>query len=155
MLTQVCLDTENDLGRRGWNTTSEHDTELPRRHSNFGVFMPKAKIQFLQKPTCTTCRKAKAYLEALGAELELRSLDKQRLSKDELDQLIGDRDYRQFLSTRNELYRTRRMKDYPPTRAQAIALMAEEPNLIRRPLVIRGKRLVLGYDELAYKDIVK
>jgi arsenate reductase (glutaredoxin) len=117
--------------------------------------MPKAKIQFLQKPTCTTCRKAKAYLEKLGADLELRSLDKQRLDKDELNALIGDRDYKQFLSSRNELYRTRKMKDHPPSRAEAIRLMAEEPNLIRRPVVIRGRRLVLGYDEEAYKEIVK
>lgn len=117
--------------------------------------MPKAKIQFLEKPTCTTCKKAKAYLEGLGVELQARSLDKQRLTKDELDELIGERDYKQFLSTRNELYRERNMKDHPPTRAQAIALMAENPNLIRRPVVIRGKRLVLGYDETAYKEITK
>src|ERR1700724_1332236 len=124
-------------------------------HSHFGVFMPKAKIKFLQKPTCTTCRKAKAYLEKLGAELELRSLDKQKLSKVELDELIGERDHKEFLSSRNELYRTRQMKDHPPTRAEAIRLMAEEPNLIRRPVVMRGKRLVLGYDEDAYKQLVK
>jgi arsenate reductase len=117
--------------------------------------MPKAKIQFLQKPTCTTCRKAKAYLEKLGAELELRSLDKQKLSKAELDELIGERDHKQFLSSRNKLYRARKMKDHPPTRAEAIRLMAEEPNLIRRPVVMRGKRIVLGYDEEAYKDLVK
>jgi len=47
------------------------------------------------------------------------------------------------------------MKERPPTRTQAIALMAENPNLIRRPVVIRGKRLVLGYDEEAYKEIAK
>jgi Spx/MgsR family transcriptional regulator len=122
---------------------------------NIGAFMPKVKIKFLEKPTCTTCRKAKAYLKKLGAELESRSLDKQRLNKAELDELIGERDYKQFLSTRNELYRTQNMKDHPPPRAQAIALMSEHPNLIRRPLVIRGKRLILGYDEQAYKEIVK
>jgi arsenate reductase len=117
--------------------------------------MPKAKIRFLQKPTCTTCRKAKAYLEKLGAEIESRSLDKQKLSKAELEEIIGDRDYTQFLSTRNELYRTKNMKDHPPSRAQAITLMSENPNLIRRPLVMRGHRLVIGYDEPAYKEIVK
>src|ERR1700730_10524635 len=117
--------------------------------------MPKAKIKFLQKPTCTTCRKAKAYLEKLGAELELRSLDKQKLSKVELDELIGEHDHKQFLSSRNELYRTRNMKEPPPTRAEAIQLMAEEPNLIRRPVVIGGKRLVLGDHEHSYKQLVK
>jgi arsenate reductase-like glutaredoxin family protein len=85
----------------------------------------------------------------------LRSLDKQKLSKVELDELIGEHDHKQFLSSRNELYRTRNMKDHPPTRAEAIQLMSEEPNLIRRPVVMRGKRLVLGYDEDAYKQLVK
>ena len=33
--------------------------------------------------------------------------------------------------------------------------MAQEPNLIRRPVVLRGKRLVLGFDEQAYKELVK
>jgi Spx/MgsR family transcriptional regulator len=117
--------------------------------------MPRAKIKLLQKPTCTTCRKAKAYLEKLGAEIESRSLDKQKLSKAELEEIISDRDYTQFLSARNELYRAQNMKEHPPSRAQAIALMAENPNLIRRPLVMRGHRLVIGYDEQAYKEIVK
>ena len=116
--------------------------------------MPRIKIQFLQKPTCTTCRKAKAYLEKLGANLELRNLDTERLSEAELDKLIGERDYEKFLNTRNELYRTRKMKDRPPSRAAAIKLMAREPNLIRRPVVIRGSQIILGYDEEAYKKVL-
>ena len=91
----------------------------------------------------------------MGAELESRDLDKQRLTETELEELIGDRDYREFLNTRNELYRTRKMKDHPPSRAEAIKLMAKEPNLIRRPLVIRGSRMVLGFDEAAYRKLVK
>jgi arsenate reductase (glutaredoxin) len=113
------------------------------------------KIKFLQKPTCTTCRKAKAFLENLGADLELRSLDAQRLSEAEIDKLIGERDYKKFLNTRNELYRTRKMKDKPPSRAEAIKLMAKEPNLIRRPVVIRGQEIVLGYEEDAFRKLVK
>jgi arsenate reductase len=91
----------------------------------------------------------------LGAELESRDLEKQRLSETELDKLIGERDYREFLNTRNELYRARRMKERPPSRAEAIKLMAKEPNLIRRPVVIRGGQTVLGFDEQAYKKLMK
>lgn len=91
----------------------------------------------------------------LGAELESRDLDKERLSEGELDKLIGERDYREFLNSRNELYRARKMKEHPPSRAEAIKLMAKEPNLIRRPVVIRGGQMVLGYDEEAYKTMVK
>jgi len=60
--------------------------------------------------------------------------------------LIGKRDYREFLNTRNELYRERDMKNSPPTRAEALKLMSETPNLIRRPILVDGDRIVLGSD---------
>lgn len=88
-----------------------------------------------------------------GAELELRDLAQDRLTVAELDKLIGERDYRLFLNTRNELYRERNMKEDPPSRADALKMMAAEPNLIRRPVVISGKRIVLGYDEEALKKL--
>lgn len=88
-----------------------------------------------------------------GAELELRDLAQERLTVAELDKLIGERDYRLFLNTRNELYRQRNMKENPPSRADALKMMAAEPNLIRRPVVISGKQIVLGYDEEALKKL--
>ena len=117
--------------------------------------MAKVKIKFLQKPTCTSCRKAKAFLEKKKVELELRDLGKERMSVEELDQLIGGRDYRKFLNTRNELYRTRKMSVNPPSREEALELMAGEPNLIRRPVVIRGREIVLGFDEEGLSRLVK
>jgi arsenate reductase (glutaredoxin) len=126
---------------------------------DFGVqgerIIVKAKIKFLQKPSCTTCRKAKAFLEKRKVELDLRDLGKNRLSVVELDELIGKRDHRTFLNTRNELYRTRKMGQNPPSRDEALQLMAAEPNLIRRPVVLRGDDIVVGYDEEALKRIAK
>lgn len=117
--------------------------------------MAKTKIKFLHKPNCTTCRKAKAFLEKKNAELEIRDLGKDQLSAAELDQLIGRRDHRKFLNTRNELYRKRNMSKNPPSRDEALRLMAAEPNLIRRPVVLRGLEVVLGYDEEALERIAK
>jgi arsenate reductase/regulatory protein spx len=82
-----------------------------------------------------------------------RDLDKQRLSEAELDELIGDRDYKEFLNSRNERFRKRNMKEHPPSRAEAIQLMAKEPNLIRRPLIVRGKQVIFGFDEEAYRKL--
>ena len=91
----------------------------------------------------------------MGAEIESRDLDQQRLTEAELEELIGNRDYKEFLNARNELYRTRNMKNHPPSRPEAIKLMAKEPNLIRRPVVIRGWQIVLGFDEEAYRKLLK
>jgi len=47
------------------------------------------------------------------------------------------------------------MKEHPPSRVEAIKLMAKEPNLIRRPVVLRGSQMVLGFDEEAYRKLLK
>jgi Spx/MgsR family transcriptional regulator len=105
------------------------------------------KVQFLQKPACTTCRKARKFMEKRGFELYFRDLGKNRLSVSELEKLIGKRDYTDFLNTRNEVYRKKKMSLKLPTRKEAVKMMAKEPNLIRRPVIVAGGRVVVGFDE--------
>ena len=71
-----------------------------------------------------------------------------------LDKLIGERDYRLFLNSRNELYRERAMKENPPPREEALRLMSEHPNLIKRPILVKGNQIVLGFDEEALARLV-
>jgi arsenate reductase-like glutaredoxin family protein len=47
------------------------------------------------------------------------------------------------------------MKGNPPSRADAIKLMAKEPNLIRRPIAIKGTQIILDYEEDAFKKLLK
>ncbi len=105
------------------------------------------KAKFLHKPNCTTCRKARSFMEKRGFQLYFRDLAKERLSSAELEKLIGNRDYTEFLNSRNELFRKKKMRENPPTRREAIKMMAKEPNLIRRPVVVAGGRVVVGFDE--------
>jgi arsenate reductase len=82
-----------------------------------------------------------------GALLVERDLGKEPLSEDELKDLFDGRDPREFLNTRNELYREMKMAENPPSPAETIRLMAKNPNLIRRPIVIGGRETVVGFDE--------
>jgi arsenate reductase len=91
----------------------------------------------------------------LGAELDAHDLDAQPLSEKELSELIGERDYKAFLNSRNELYRERKMAENMPSREEAIRLMSRNPNLIRRPIAVRGDRMVLGLDVTAYMKLMK
>jgi len=84
-------------------------------------------------------------LREKGVRFEEVDLNK-GLTVAELESLIGKRDYREFLNPRNELYRERGMKDHPPARAEALELMSENPNLIRRPILVDGSKIVLGSD---------
>ena len=40
------------------------------------------------------------------------------------------------------------MKENPPTRSEAIRLMSANPNLIKRPILVQGKKIVLGVEEI-------
>jgi arsenate reductase-like glutaredoxin family protein len=84
---------------------------------------------------------------------EEREINAKPLNEAELDALIGKRDYLGFLNSRNELYRERKMKEKPPTREQALKLMAAEPNLMKRPILAVGKDIVLGFDEEEFRKV--
>jgi arsenate reductase (glutaredoxin) len=86
---------------------------------------------------------------------EEREINARPLTADELSALIGKRNHEDFLNTRNELYRERNMKANPPGRAEALKLMAENPNLLKRPILIKGDRVLLGFDEKAWKELLK
>ena len=108
---------------------------------------PKKTLTFLQKSTCATCRKARKFLENRGYHLNYRDLVKERLTASELQKLIGKHDHQEFLNPRSETFRKKHMKGKPPSRREAISLMAKNPDLIRRPVVVAGGRVVIGYDE--------
>jgi Spx/MgsR family transcriptional regulator len=108
---------------------------------------PRKTVKFLQKSTCATCRKARRFMEKRGYSLNYRDLVKDRLSASELQKLIGKHDHEDFLNPRSELFRKKKMKDNPPSRREAIGLMARNPDLIRRPVIVAGGRVVIGYDE--------
>jgi len=109
-------------------------------------------MKFYQKPTCSTCRKAKKWLVENGVKAEEVDLNR-GLTEAEIDALIGKRDYKTFLNFRNELYRERKMKANPPTREEAIRLMSQHPNLIRRPILVQGSRITLGFDEEQFREL--
>ena len=93
-------------------------------------------------------------MQSQGAELEEREYGRQPLTEKELDAIIGDGPVTDFLNTRTALYRERKMKDNPPSREEAIRLMVEDQNLLRRPVTIKGKRKVAGFDEAALKALL-
>ncbi len=109
-------------------------------------------VLFLHKPTCATCRKARHFMEKRGYHLQFRDLWKERLTAAELEKLIGDGDHIDFLNKRSNLYLQKKMREKPPSRREAIRMMVKEPNLIRRPVIVAGGRVVLGFDE---KGMVK
>jgi arsenate reductase len=84
--------------------------------------------------------------DELGAELDERDYAKRPLSRAELAELFAGREPRDFINAKSPAFKALGLKGKTLTADQAIALMAKEPNLIKRPLTIAGKQLIAGFD---------
>lgn len=69
-------------------------------------------------------------------------------------EIIGDDPIQLFLNTRTPLYRERNMKQKPPSKDEAITLMLKDPNLLKRPVIIKGKKKVTGFNEAEVKELL-
>jgi arsenate reductase-like glutaredoxin family protein len=54
------------------------------------------------------------------------------------------------VSTRSPVFKTRPL---PRSKTEAIELMMEQPNLIRRPILVRGSKVIFGFDKKAYAGL--
>lgn len=84
--------------------------------------------------------------DELHVELEERDYAKQPLSLAELKELFAGLDPRDYLNPKSPAFKTMGLKGKTLTAAEALKLMVEEPNLIKRPLVIAGKTIIAGFD---------
>ena len=64
-----------------------------------------------------------------------------------LEKHIDANRFLDFVSTRSPVFKERPL---PKSKKEAIDLMMENPNLIRRPILIRGSKVIFGFDKQAY-----
>lgn len=89
-------------------------------------------------------------LEGRGYELVKHNLANDRPPRELLARLIDELGLENVLSTRSPAYKARNLGARKLSKDEAISLMLEDPNLIRRPLVLSKKKAILGYDAEAY-----
>jgi arsenate reductase-like glutaredoxin family protein len=82
----------------------------------------------------------------LALELDERDYAKQPLSEGELKDLFKAVDPREYINPKSPALKAMNLKGKTLTPEQAIKLMAQEPNLIKRPLTIAGRKIIAGFD---------
>ena len=87
-------------------------------------------------------------------DFEEREYGKNPFTEKELREIIGDSPIENFLNTRTPLYRERNMKQNPPSKDEAIKLMLKDQNLLRRPVIIKGKKKLTGFDEAEVRELL-
>ena len=87
-------------------------------------------------------------------DFEDREYGKNPFSEKELREIIGDGPIENFLNTRTPLYREKSMKQKPPSKDEAIKLMLKDANLLKRPVFIKGKKKLTGFNESQIKELL-
>lgn len=75
-------------------------------------------------------------------------------SRELLERLIDEKHLEDFINTRSPAYKEMNLGARKLTKSQAIDLMMKEPNLIRRPLLLKGKKAVFGFKPDQYDDLI-
>ena len=105
-----------------------------------------AELTVYEKRTCTTCRKLAELLTERGVDFEAVDYHVEPLSADEIRELVRKtgRPARELFRVREPVYTELGLGEGEPDDEEAIALMAEHPQLMQRPVVVRGERAVLA-----------
>lgn len=112
---------------------------------------------FLQYPKCTTCQKAKKWLDDHHITYELRDIKQDNPTYDELKEWYtkSGLDIKKFFNTSGLLYKSMQLKDKLPTMTEEekLKLLATDGMLVKRPLLVTDDTILLGFKESAYEEL--
>jgi len=108
-------------------------------------------VLFVQYPKCSTCRKAKAWLDDRGIDYVDRHIVEDNPTADELrtwNEMSG-LPLRRFFNTSGMLYRDMQLKDKLPDMSvdEQLDLLASNGMLVKRPLVVLDDTVLVGFRE--------
>ena len=110
---------------------------------------------FIEYPKCSTCRKAKKFLEENQVEFTDRHIVEANPSASELTEWIkrSGLPVKKFFNTSGKLYKDLALKDKLPTMSdeEQITLLASNGMLVKRPLIIEEGRVLVGFKEAEWK----
>ena len=106
---------------------------------------------FLEYPPCSTCKKAKAWLDANGVEYTARHIKEENPSYEELKHWYecSGLPLKKFFNTSGLLYKSLNLKDRLPsmTEEEQLRLLATDGMLVKRPLVVLPDAVLTGFRE--------
>lgn len=106
-------------------------------------------VTLYTSPSCTSCRKARAWLEENAIPYTERNVFKEPLSRDEIKNILRmtEDGTEEIISTRSKLFAELDVKLDDLSLSQLIEMIQQQPALLKRPLMIDEKRMQVGYNE--------
>ena len=106
---------------------------------------------FVCYPRCSTCQKAKKWLDANGVSYELRDIKEQNPSYEELKKWYGmsGLPLKKFFNTSGLLYKSMELKNKLPemSEEEQLRLLSSDGMLVKRPIVVEGDKVLVGFKE--------
>ena len=113
-------------------------------------------IKFICYPRCTTCQKAKKWLDDNKIQYELRDIKEDNPSFEELSAWyeISGLSLKKFFNTSGLLYKSMELKDKIPAMSEEeqVKLLATDGMLVKRPLVIGEDFVLVGFKESEWSE---
>lgn len=111
---------------------------------------------FLEYPTCSTCQKAKKWLNENGIEYTDRHIVEQNPTAEELKEWMkrSGLPLKKFFNTSGLVYKSMELKDKLPSMSEEeqISLLATNGKLVKRPLVIGDNVVLVGFKAEEWKE---
>ena len=116
-------------------------------------------IKFICYPKCTTCQKAKKWLDDNKIEYELRDIKEDNPKLEELTSWykLSGLPLKKFFNTSGLLYKSMKLKDRLPAMSEEeqLKLLATDGMLVKRPLVIGKDFVLVGFKENEWREKIK
>ena len=113
-------------------------------------------ILFVEYPKCTTCQKAKKWLDDNKIEYELRDIKEDNPSYEELSAWykMSGLPLKKFFNTSGLLYKSMELKDKLPamSKEDQLKLLATDGMLVKRPLLIGEDFILVGFKESEWQE---
>ncbi|WP_096270282.1 transcriptional regulator SpxA [Paucisalibacillus globulus] len=106
-------------------------------------------VTLYTSPSCTSCRKAKAWLINHDITFTERNMFSESLSVDEIKEILRMTEFgtEEIISTRSKVFQNLDVTIDQLPLQELITLIQKNPGLLRRPIIIDDKRLQVGYNE--------
>lgn len=112
---------------------------------------------FLEYPPCSTCKKAKKWLDDNGISYEARHIKENNPTYEELKAWheISGLPLKKFFNTSGLLYKSMNLKDKLPTMTQEeqLRLLASDGMLVKRPIAVKGGVVLTGFKESEWEKL--